>query len=40
MNKQFRKIAPEAEDAASQGTEGAEGAKPGQTEVPKQDTPA
>jgi ABC-type sulfate transport system permease component len=46
MNKQFRKIAPEAEDAASQGTngadetEGAEGAKPGQTGVPKQDTPA
>jgi hypothetical protein len=49
MNKQFRKIAPEAEDTGSQGTNGAEGdegdegdegAKPGQTGVPKQDTPA
>ena len=35
MNKQFRKITPEAEEA-----KGVDGTKPGQTEVPKQDTPA
>jgi hypothetical protein len=40
MNKQFRKITPEAQGAASEGAEGANGAKPGQTETPKQDTPA
>ena len=43
MNKQFRKITPEAQGAASEGAEGAngaKGAKPGQTETPKPDTPA
>jgi hypothetical protein len=43
MNKQFRKITPEPEEAESQGANGAsgvDGTKPGQTETPKQDTPA
>jgi len=46
MNKQFRKITPEADGAGTDGAEGADGAegsdgaKPGQTETPKQDTPA
>jgi hypothetical protein len=40
MNKQFRKITPEAKGAASQGAKGAEGAKPGQAEPPGQDTSA
>jgi hypothetical protein len=46
MNKQFRKITPEAETAGSQGAEVADGTdvvdgtRPGQAETPKQDTPA
>jgi hypothetical protein len=46
MNKQFRKITPEAETAGSQGaevadgTDGVDGTMPGQAESPKQDTPA
>ncbi len=40
MNKQFRKITPEAEGAASEGAKGSMGSKPGQAEPPRQDTPA
>ena len=46
MNKQFRKITPEAEGAASEGSKGSMeskgsmGPKPGQAEPPRQDTPA
>jgi hypothetical protein len=40
MNKQFRKITPEAQGAASEGATGATEPKPGQTEPPRQDKPA
>jgi hypothetical protein len=40
MNKQFRKITPEAEETGSQEADVVEGTKPGQAETSKQDTSA